>query len=136
MPVASYFVNFGEPKKPRYTWVLGEFGPRTPPFILADDELQQARDRLKTTSRELDGFYAAQKQCAADKNFDAAKYYKHLIQEWTKQQRAWRLVLGFFVDETALPYRPMQYWPVELADYCDAVFRAIEFIRYGSPVPL
>lgn len=129
MPMALYFVNVGEEAKPRFTYTLAPFGPHTPAWEPDDDALALARERLKSISRDLDGFHVAQKECGKDKNVDAARYYRELIQEWTKQQRAWRLVLGFFVDEKALPYRPMKYWPAELADDCDRALACLDMYR-------
>lgn len=132
MPIANYFVNVGEPPKPRFTYSLAPFGPLTPAWQPDDAALLKAREYLKGISRELDSFHGLQKECAADKNYEAARFYRGLIQDQQKRQRAWQLAIGFFVDEKALPFRPMQYWPVELADECDRALAAIALMRFDS----
>lgn len=129
MPVAEYFVNNGAPPRPRFTYTTAPHGPHTPAWLLDDNAIAKAREYLKGISRELDGLHTAQKECAAEKNYEAAKLYRGLIQDQQKRQRAWQLVLGFFVDEKALPFKPMQYWPIELADECDRALAWLDLMR-------
>jgi len=126
-----YYINVGEPPKPRFTYWIDRFGPHTPPWIPEDTVIEKARATLKSISRELDGLHMAQKECAAVKDYETAKFYRGLIQDQQKEQRAWQLAIGFFVDEKALPYKPMQYWPAELSDECDRALATIEKFRYS-----
>lgn len=130
MPIGKYLINVGEPLKPRYTHTLGPHGPHMPAWLIDNTVIDKARTILKGLAQDLNTFNVAKRECELNRDYDTAKYYRGLIQDWTKQHRAWKLVLGYFVDEPTLPYVPMQTWPLELVDDLDRAINRIDLLRF------
>jgi hypothetical protein len=129
MPLGYDFKNVGEPPVPCYTSSLSNYGPHTPGWTPEVETIEYAKEQLKELARDLDLFNKTKKELEREKNIEAARYYRELISDWTKQHRALKLALGWFLDEPSLPYKPMRNWPLELVDELDRYLNLLSLTK-------
>lgn len=82
----------------------------------------------KQSARELEALNAEQKRAGAERNIEAARFYRDLIAAETKTLRAARLWLGWITGggySGDAPWVEMYHWPTDFADVLDDVWRGL-----------
>lgn len=114
----------------RYGWRDGFNFARVPVLLITPTpEIAAA---LETERRDAiatrDELLAAQKACAAERDYDGAKALKPFAQEQMRRYRAACLVLPWFTAAAPgdCPVVPPEAWSVDLEFELDAVWRIVE----------
>jgi len=91
---------------------------------VTQEQLEIVKSHRRFYAGQIEVLNRQQKECAAEKNYEAAKAHKDVIKHFQQAEKCATLVINYFERSTKLTTVD---FPMELYDLLDYEFNSIEF---------